>query len=189
MKIFYPFITLLISTFAFSQTRLIAFKSHSGHSDNFNIAISENLFDANFSNLGDPPQNFIESKLDSMIILNDKESILVTSSSNRIVFPDQKKKWQQEREVIRNSVLFSKKNIDSVKTVLKINYHFVNDMDSVVVVKYDTISKSYKEIKSGSKPEKEKSEKGRGGLLLGILMLSGASGFYSWKKNKKNNEK
>lgn len=190
MKTTYYFFALLISTSFFSQTKLIAFKSHSGNTDHFNSAVSENLFDANFSNLGIPPQSFVDVKLDSVIILNEEESVLVTRSSSKFLIDGNKREWDKNREVIHYPVLFSKKNIDSVKTILKRNYNFINDMDSVAVVKFDKENKTYKEIKSAQpKKDKEKSEKTPRGLLLGILMISGASGLYSWKRNKKNNEK
>ncbi|MBL1221845.1 hypothetical protein JET18_13415 [Chryseobacterium sp. L7] len=191
MKTISSFLALLISISVFSQTKLIAFKSHSGHAEYFDKAISEDLFDANFSNLGIVPKRFVtDAKLDSVIILNDEESILVTSSASRIMVNNEKREWQPGRETVRKHPLFSKKNIDSVKTVLKRDYHFINDMDSVVFVEYDKQNKSYKEIKpSTAKPKKGKSDKTRGGLLLGVLMISGVSGFYSWKRNKKNNEK
>lgn len=184
MKNPYSFLLLLICVSAFSQTKLIAFKSHSGHADNFSTAVSEDLFDANFSNLGVVPQKFVkDAKLDSVIILNDEESILVTSSAKRFVDKGVKREWKPGRETVRNHKLFSKKNIDSVKTVLKRDYNFVNDMDSVIFVEYDQDNKSYKEIKPSTvQPKNEKSEKTRGGLLLGVLFVSGASGFYSWKR-------
>lgn len=190
MKTTCTFLALLISVSIFSQTKLIAFKSHSGHSENFNTAVSEHLFDTNFSNLGIVPQKYVrDARLDSVIILNDEESVLVTSSTKKRVPAGIKRLWEPGRETVRNHGLFSKKNIDSVKTVLKRDYNFVNDMDSVIFVEYDQENKSYKEIKPTEKPKKEKPEKMPRGLLLGILMLSGASGFYGWKRNKRNNEK
>lgn len=192
MKTTYFLLALILSTFLFSQTKLIAFKSHSGNSTHFSTAVSENLFDANSSNLGIVPQRYVrDARLDSVIILNDQESVLVTSSAQKRVPEGVKRIWEPGREVVRNHTLFSKKNIDSVKQVLKRDYYFVNDMDSVIFVEYDKVNKSYKEVKPAQKdkPKKEKSEKTPRGLLLGILMLSGASGFYSWKRNKKDNEK
>ncbi|KMQ66398.1 hypothetical protein ACM46_02360 [Chryseobacterium angstadtii] len=192
MKTIYSFFAITLCTFLFSQTKLIAFKSHSGNSAHFNTAVSENLFDVNSSNLGVVPQRYVrDAKLDSVIILNDNESILVTSSARKIATDGKKRVWEPGREIVRNQTLFSKKNIDSVKNVLKKYYYFVNDMDSVVFVEYDQKNKSYKEIKpvKEAKPTKEKSKKVSGGLLVGILMISGASGFYTWKKNKKNHEK
>lgn len=189
MKIPYSFFALIISISVFSQTKLIAFKSHSGSPENFTKAVSEDLFDANFSNLGAAPQQLVrDAKLDSVIILNENESILVTSSSNKFVSRDRKdnrKVWTPGREIVHNP-LFSRKNIDSVKQVLKRDYFFVNDVDSVVFVEYDKKSKTYKPIRPAAvKPAKEKNEKTRGGLLLGVLMISGISGLYSWKKNRK----
>lgn len=184
MKIIYSLFALITSITSFSQTKLIAFKSHSGGTENFTKAVSEDLFDANFSNLGAAPQKFVkDARLDSVIILNDNEAILVTSSSDKLVPKDRRdsrKVWTPGREIV-NKPLFSKKNIDSVKQVLKRDYFFVNDVDSVVFVEYDKKNKTYKPIK----PAKEKSEKTPRGLLLGVLMISGISGLYNWKKNKK----
>jgi GH15 family glucan-1,4-alpha-glucosidase len=189
MKTFYSLFAITIGSFLFSQTKLIAFKSHSGNTKHFNTAVSENLFDANFSNLGNPRQFYEKTKLDSVIIFDDGESILVTRSANSL-FDEKKVEWEKGRKVVRNRALFSKKNIDSVKTVLKNDFEFINNMDSVVVVKFNKKNKSYKVIKpAAAKPEKEKSGKVPGGVLLGILMFSGASGFYRWKKNKRDNEK
>ncbi|KPE51672.1 hypothetical protein [Chryseobacterium indologenes] len=188
MKIQYSLFAFIITISCFSQTKLIAFKSHSGNSENFTKAVSEDLFDANFSNLGVVPQQFVlDAKLDSVIILNENESILVTSSSKKLVpnRKDSRKVWTSGRETVHNP-LFSRKNIDSVKQVLKRDYFFVNDIDSVVFVEYDKKSKTYKPIRpTAVKPVKEKSEKTPKGLLFGVLMISGISGLYSWKKNKK----
>ncbi len=189
MKIPYSFFALIISMSVFSQTKLIAFKSHSGSSENFTKAVSEDLFDANFSNLGVVPQKFVQdARLDSVIILNENEAILVTSTSDKLVPKDKRdnrKIWTPGREVVHNT-LFSRKNIDSVKQVLKRDYFFINDVDSVIFVEYDKKSKTYKPIRPAAvKPAKEKNEKTRGGLLLGVLMISGISGLYSWKKNRK----
>lgn len=188
MKEIFSFFTLALSLSFHSQTKLIAFKSHSGASDHFTTAVAEDLFDANVSNLGAYPQTLVkEAKLDSVIILNDEESILVTSATGKVVLKNTTRKWVPGREIVRNHSLFSKKNIDSVKQVLKKEYHFVNDMDSVVFIEYDSKSKSYKEIKPlKGKPENDKKGKTPGGLLLGILLISGVSGIYTWKKNKKN---
>lgn len=189
MKTNFIFLALLLSIPVFSQTRLIAFKSHSGHSENFKTAVSENLFDANLSNLGDPKPSFQKTRLDSLIILDNEEGVMVASSVSTLVFDNEKPERQKVREVLRNRILFSKRNIDSIKAILKRDYYFDN-MDSVVVVEYDKEKKSYKEVGSSmEKPKKDKSDKIRGGLLIGVLMLSGVSGLYSWKRNKRNHEK
>ncbi|WP_312297180.1 hypothetical protein [Chryseobacterium sp.] len=188
MKEICSFFALALSLSFHSQTKLIAFKSHSGASSHFANAVSEDLFTTNLSNLGAIPQKFVkDAKLDSVIILNDEESILVTSAADKIILKNATREWVPGRETVRNNSLFSKKNIDSVKQVLKKQYHFVNDMDSVVFIEYDKQSKTYKEIKPvKEKKEKEKKGKTPGGLLLGILLISGVSGFYTWKKNKKD---
>jgi hypothetical protein len=189
MKITYSLLAFAISTSVLSQTKLIAYKSHSGSSENFTKAVAEDLFDTNFSNLGAVPQKFVkDARLDSVIIVDENESILVTSSSDKFVpmgKKDTRKVWAPGRETI-HIPLFSKKNIDSIKQVLKRHYFFVNDMDSVVFVEYDKKNRSYKPIRPAAvKPAREKTEKTPKGLLLGVLMISGISGLYSWKKNKK----
>lgn len=184
------FLGLMLSISVFSQTKIIAFKSHNGQSENFRTAVYENLFDANLSNLGDPKPYFQKKTLDSLIILDDGEGVLVASSLSDLFFDAEKRKKQPVREVVHKRVLFSKKNIDSVKAILKRDYHFDNNVDSAIVVKYDKEKKSYKEVRpSTKKPKKDKSDKTRGGLLIGVLMLSGVSGLYSWKRNKRNHEK
>ncbi|MGH1518772.1 hypothetical protein [Chryseobacterium sp. JK1] len=187
MKEKYLFFLLVMSISLTAQTKLIAFKSHSGSTENFGRAVANDLFDANFSNLGLPPKKYIiESKLDSVIIFDDEKSVLVTSEKS---FKDPEGKWMSERIPVGSRSFFSKKNIDSAKKKLKKDYDFVNNMDSVVFIKYDKESKSYKEIKPVKVEEKkEKREKGTGSILLGILLISGASGFYGWKRVKRNNE-
>ncbi|MFP3595837.1 hypothetical protein [Chryseobacterium sp. SIMBA_029] len=191
MKHLYSLLLITLGVSAFSQTKLIAFKSHSGSSMHFNTAVSENLFDANFSNLGIVPKRMVtDAKLDSVIILNESESILVTSSASKTLPAGIKKEWRPGRETVWNNKLFSKKNIDSVKKVLKEEYYFINDMDSVVFMEYDKTKNSYKEIKPIiQKPQQEKPDRMPKGLLVGILMISGVSGLYKWKRNKKNHEK
>ncbi|MDR2234596.1 MAG: hypothetical protein LBE92_00590 [Chryseobacterium sp.] len=189
MKIIYSLLAFAISTSVLSQTKLIAYKSHSGSSENFTKAVAEDLFDTNFSNLGAVPQKFVkDARLDSVIIVDENESILITSSSDKFVpmgKKDTRKVWAPGRETI-HIPLFSKKNVDSIKQVLKRHYFFVNDMDSVVFVEYDKKTRSYKPIRPAAvKPAREKTEKTPKGLLLGVLMISGISGLYSWKKNKK----
>ncbi|RZL30277.1 MAG: hypothetical protein EOO96_18460, partial [Pedobacter sp.] len=52
MRTFLFIITCFISTVCFSQTKLIAHKSHSGSNANFRLAMNKNLFDIGQSNFG-----------------------------------------------------------------------------------------------------------------------------------------
>ncbi|NML71341.1 hypothetical protein HHL23_16245 [Chryseobacterium sp. RP-3-3] len=59
MKSTYFLVALILSTFLFSKTKLIAFKSHSGNSTHFSAAVSENFYDTNSSNLGVVPERYV----------------------------------------------------------------------------------------------------------------------------------
>lgn len=64
-------LSLLISSVGFSQTKKIAFKSHSGNSANYSFALRNNLFDMNCSNFGQAPRFIKTAKLDSVIFISD----------------------------------------------------------------------------------------------------------------------
>lgn len=75
LYILIQFILLLWSCKAFSQTKLISYKSHSGDMKYFEKSIVEDSYNANYSNLGVAPERFVNnSKLDSVIIINDKKA-------------------------------------------------------------------------------------------------------------------
>ncbi|KQR95086.1 hypothetical protein ASG01_04310 [Chryseobacterium sp. Leaf180] len=196
MKKNYLFLCIFASVAVLSQTKLISFKSHSGNSDHFKSSVYNDVFNVNESNFGVAPTEIIKNaKLDSVIIINDHETILVTSAvciDRRKPEGENESVWQPGRKTVYNHQLFSKKNVDSVKNVLKRDYHFKNNIDDVVFVEYDSSTKKYQKIKSKSgnkevsKPEKDKTPKA---LLFGILMISGLSGFATWKRNRKGNEK
>ena len=196
MKKNYLFLSMFASVAVFSQTKLISFKSHSGNSEHFKLSVYNDTFNANESNFGVVPMKIIENaKLDSVIIINDHESILVTSAvciDRRKPEGEEESVWQPGRKTVYNHQLFSKKNIDSVKNILKRDYHFKNNIDDVVFIEYDSSTKKYHKIKSKSgNKEVSKPEEGRTpkALLFGILMISGLSGFATWKRNRKGNEK
>ena len=196
MKKNYLFLCIFASVAVLSQTKLISFKSHSGNSDHFKSSVYNDVFNVNESNFGVAPTEIIKNaKLDSVIIINDHETILVTSAvciDRRKPEGENESVWQPGRKTVYNHQLFSKKNVDSVKNVLKRDYYFKNNIDDVVFVEYDSSTKKYQKIKSKSdnkevsKPEKDKTPKA---LLFGVMMISGLSGFATWKRNRKGNEK
>ncbi len=185
----------------FSQTKLIAFKSHSGKNENFKIALENNLFDIENSNLGNAPNRYEKNAvLDSVIYVSDGKIILVTSKicteydRNHDSIIDSRK-WNAGKEEFYNHPLFSKiHSLDSIKEVLKEQYFFKNDMDKVVFIGFDN---GVKKIKHDKK-DKKKSEMpfvnsdakfpSKPILILFLLFFSSIIAFFSWKtttfKNK-----
>ena len=185
---------ILISSIGFSQTKKIAFKSHSGNSSNYFWTLKNNLFDMGCSNFGQAPDRLIKTaKLDSVIFVSDTEAILVTSSTCREADDNRITVWKEGRELANHHPLFSKKHsLDSIKTVIKQYYYFRNPIDSVKFIGYD----NFKASSSGSseKSRKENSFPVAGSnnqeppnanypfILIGILaLLSLTIGLFRWK--------
>ncbi|OBW42750.1 hypothetical protein AB670_00834 [Chryseobacterium sp. MOF25P] len=133
----------------FSQTKLISYKSHSGDMKYFEKSIVENSFNTNYSNLGMAPQRYVtNSKLDSVIIIDDKKSVIITSNYCKIRGNSNPEKWKPGRDTVYNHPVFSQENVEAVKKELKRDYNFQNDLDSTVFLKYDKKTKEYKLITS-----------------------------------------
>ncbi len=190
MKNLFTFIFTAISLSIFSQTKLISYKSHSGNMKNF----SAESVDISEGNLGAAPEKLVKTaKLDSVIYVNENESILVTSSTILNTRNGEKTKWKPGREVVRNSKLFNSKNKDSIKKVLTNTYNFQNDIDDVVFVGYDKptkkgLRKIKKQQKRSINTEKSTSENSTNQsgtpYYLGLILLTSLAGVYSWKKKK-----
>lgn len=154
---------LLPGLTALSQTKRIAFKSHSGSIINFRIALDNNLFDMAGSDFGVAPQRTIKTaQLDSVIFVSDTMAILVTSQFCTLTDRDNDKPlgnpklWKAGREIAYNHPLFSKRHsLDSIKKIIKEQYHFKNSVEKVVFVGFDN-----------KKPKKKKRNQQQGELLL-----------------------
>ncbi|WP_131667102.1 hypothetical protein [Chryseobacterium taiwanense] len=113
----------------------------------FEKSIAEDSYNTNYSNLGIRPEPYIiNSKLDSVIIIDDKKSVIVTSVLRKNKRTSNIEKWNPGRDTVYNHPIFSSQNIDSVKNLLKRNYNFENDLDSTVFLKYDKKTKQYKPL-------------------------------------------
>lgn len=171
----------------FSQTKLISYKSHSGNMEYFEKSIVENSFNTNYSNLGMAPQRFVtNSKLDSVIIIDDKKSVIVTSNFCKIRGNSNPEKWNPGRDTVYNHSVFSDDNIDSVKKVLKSEYNFQNDIDSTVFLKYDKKTKEYKPITSKKviKTAEVKSFKSKEEIMyLLVLSIAVFASVFIYRKN------
>ncbi len=153
---------LLIALTTFSQTKIIAHKSHSGQQTTFTNLLAKNHINLNTSNFGVAPEPTIRTaRLDSVIYVSKNISIMVTSEicTNRYgdnaiikefdyfkndwnkaleVSKDKKSSvWKAGRDTVYNHPLFShNESLDSIKNVIRKNYHFKNDVSEVVFVGY-----------------------------------------------------
>lgn len=157
MKIFTLFL-ILLSLPAVAQTKLISHKSHSGSTATFNIAFINNLFDIGESNFGRAPERQVKTaQLDSVIFINPATAIMVTSEfcsyERRSGQAKDQSLWKAGRDTVYNHVLFSRNHsLDSIRLVLKTQYHFKNDTDKTVFVGYDNKTRKYKREKRNSLP-------------------------------------
>ncbi|WP_210151065.1 hypothetical protein [Chryseobacterium scophthalmum] len=172
----------------FSQTKLISYKSHSGDMKYFEKSIVEDSYNTNYSNLGMAPQRYVtNSKLDSVIIIDDKKSVIVTSNYCKIRGNANPQKWKPGRDTVYNHPIFSDDNIDNVKKVLKSEYNFQNDIDSTVFLKYDKKTKEYKSInpKKVIKTAEVKSFKSKEETLyLLVLSIAVFASVFIYRKNR-----
>ncbi len=193
----------LISINSFAQTKAIAFKSHSGTMTNFDIALSNALFDTDASNFGTPPVNKNSYRLVSVTYLSKSKVVLVKKTFTR--------KWGQPEDSARftgvksdtlyNNPLFSQRHsLDSIKEVLKISGEYNTPVNEITFIGYDNNKLKGKKsapIKNNDKP-KENSiptvvtpsndappaspfDTAMIKALAGILLLAFTGGWLSWK--------
>ncbi|MGB3006703.1 MAG: hypothetical protein WBC06_09350 [Chitinophagaceae bacterium] len=143
LSLFLLFCVTTLMTLA--QTKKIAFKSHSGSAENFQIALENNLFDIEESNFGLPPTKEIyTSTLDSVFFISDTMAVRVVSHFSTQTFPQKEKPvlLQQVRDTLYHHILFSQKHaLDSIKKALKAGNEYENSMEKVVFVGYDNKKK------------------------------------------------
>ena len=123
MKIHHLLIAVfsLFCTALLAQTKKIAFESHSGNPENFNIALTNDLFDGGESDYGLPPDKK-KYKLDSVIFISDSVSVLVSKEYKRPwdAKSDSLDKFiGMKKDTIFNDPLLSRKNLlDSIKKMV-----------------------------------------------------------------------
>ena len=71
---------LFCVSIGYSQTKLIAHKSHSGSNATFGKALSSNMFGLEASNLGNPPEYYYEVVIDSVVYVSPEKAIVVKTS-------------------------------------------------------------------------------------------------------------
>ncbi len=142
MKIFLLLYLLTVAVQGFSQTKLIAHRSHGGSDKNFRNAFEKSLFDVGESNFGLVQKSL--SRLDSVIFVSEAKIIVITrnfyytSDSAKKKAIDDPKLWTINRMVYTKHPLFSKhRSIDSIKKVLDQKKNYLNDSKTVVFMGYE----------------------------------------------------
>ncbi len=151
----FTFLFVLVSFTGFCQTRLISHKSHSGSTATFTTALKNNLFDSDASNFGVAPIRTVKTaQLDSVIFISHDKAVMVTSEychtedmRGRAKEDNEKAErtlWKAGRDTVYNHPLFSRNHsLDSIRSVLKNDYFFKNDIDNTVFIGYDNKTKKY----------------------------------------------
>lgn len=154
-KIGYTLLLLLLSLNIFSQTKKIAYKSHSGNTINY-YAAANPLFESSAPDFGlGQCKYFIESVEvlnDSSLVIIRKEQELYTIDSlpmNTIVDTIVNWYYMQEVEDYKNS--------DSIKGAIDRSFVFENSLDSIeILYKVETTTDS---VKTDTKKKKKENVK------------------------------
>lgn len=160
-----------------SQTRLIAFKSHSGSMENFSTALDNNLFDIAESDFGLPPA----VTLDSVILIKKSVAVLISNREGYTGAPSHK-------DTVRSKTLFNNKvSLDSIKHNLRRFIRFTNPVDSVKFIGFDNgVKKSALPLFS-VKPDRYNPFDGSAVLITGLILLASLlAGLAAWKRTAKN---
>jgi hypothetical protein len=131
---------ILFSLAAVSQTKKIAFKSHSGSDENFATAMENDLFDMDNSNFGLPSKETYTIRLDSVIFISDTASaVVVTHFATSLSSSGAKPVVQYvSKDTLYSNPLFSQKHsLDSIRRVLKASQQYNYNPEKAVFVGYD----------------------------------------------------
>lgn len=192
---------LCLAAFGFTQTKMIAFKSHSGSVANFKTALLNPKFDLTNHNLGMAPDPIVRTAaIDSVIFISDSLAVMITSEhctksswydrSEPAAEPIVATTWRQGKDTVVFHPLFSHPHsLDSIKNVLKTSYYFQNDIDSTVFIGYDNgpVSNNESESHQNSLPLITAPEnKGPGPALLIFFaaLFAGFIGLVSWRMSQ-----
>lgn len=138
---------LLAFSIGQAQTKLISHKSHSGTNATFRIAVTNNLFDIENSNLGVAPERLVrKAVLDTVIFISKEKQIMITSEFCEIknIYSNKTESnlWRAGKDTVHHHELFSNQHaLDSIKQVLKNQFYFRNNIDKVVFIGFDNKKK------------------------------------------------
>ena len=130
-------ILFLLPLAAYSQTKKIAFKSHSGNPVYFHAALEAG--DMIYSNFGVAPDATIKTaQLDSVILICDTIAVMVTSTVCRKRTEKTISRWKAGKDTVINHPLFSKGlSLDSIKKLIKTQFHFQNPVEQTIFVGFE----------------------------------------------------
>ena len=153
-KIGYTLLLLLLSLNIFSQTKKIAYKSHSGNTINYHAA-AHPIFDSPSPDFGLGPTEryFIESvevlNDSSLVIIRNEQKLYTCDSLHMTTIVDTIVNWyyMQEPEDYKNN--------DSIKGAINRSFVFENSLDSIeILYKAETTTDSIKTDTKKKKKEK-----------------------------------
>lgn len=145
MKKTITFLTFIFSIVGFSQTKLIAHKSHSGSNSNFRIALENKLFDIEKSNLGQIPiTTETYQKLDSVIYISKNKVVCITKEYSQRYYKYNKEKHSSPEliKITKDTVIVATKNnkklnLNTAKTNIIALYNNKKITDSTVYSGFD----------------------------------------------------
>lgn len=160
-----------------AQTRMIAFKSHSGSAENFTVAIGAHLFDTDASNFGLPPTVV----LDSVILVRKNVAVAVTRRGTDGI-PEYKR-----YDTLRSKKLFNKKTpLDTIRKNIGQLIRFQNEVDSVRFVGFGSQASGGRKENNlfffSHKPDRYNPFDGQAiTIFLAILLASLLAAAAAWK--------
>ncbi len=195
-KLIFLLISCVVCISVHSQTKLIAFKSHSGNMINYSLALSNKHFDLEIHNLGMAPEPTIQqAEIDSVIFISDSVAVMVTSTvcknspwfygNDSTVDFESKTLWSAGRDTVVNHPLFSQQHsLDSIKSELKRNYYFQNDIEKTVFVGFDNGDDEPEGRENESAPVIDNDPPqtpGPGMMILFLGLFAVFAGLISWR--------
>jgi len=112
----------LFSAACLGQTKLVAYRSHSGSDANLRTAIDHEMFDMPNSNLGIAPGTYI-TKIDSVILVGHDQMTVVRNTY--YTYQGKTKRAYTMRDTVTKAAyaeMFSASNADELKAVLSKKY-------------------------------------------------------------------
>lgn len=132
---------LIITSIGYSQTKTIAHKRHSGSKSSFSKMLHLEGLNGGTSNLGMAPERWVRnSELKKVIFINDTTQAMVTEETCKNLRDPQQQTdlWKAGTDTVQKHPLFSSGiSVDSMRTILKSEYYFTNDMKDVEFVDFE----------------------------------------------------
>jgi hypothetical protein len=137
MRLIFFILFLFAVSAAYSQTKKIAFKSHSGNLNEFRFALEESS-DLENSNFGMAIQPEVRNaRLDTLYLLTDTSAIMVTSEyCYQRRDPNKKEtKWSAGKDTVYRHPYFNATlSTDSIREILK--HYYFNQVEKTIIVRY-----------------------------------------------------